>query len=97
MYSLTTITVDVILDYPTKPTVLDPEPITKSYQINAGDARIFAAAKYQGGIDTYVTIDAEDLEFWEITNGKPKAMLLKRTVPKNVKVEITNELCVPSR
>ncbi|KAF9540208.1 autophagy- protein 2 [Mortierella hygrophila] len=80
-------TVDVILDYPTKPTVLDPEPITKSYQINAGDARIFAAAKYQGGIDTYLTIDAEDLEFWEITNGKPKAMLLKRTVPKNVKVK----------
>ncbi|KAG0064460.1 autophagy- protein 2 [Linnemannia elongata] len=80
-------TVDVILDYPFKPTVLDPEPITKSYQINAGDARIFAAAKYQGGIDTYLTIDAEDLEFWEITNGKPKAMLLKRTIPKNIKVK----------
>ncbi|KAG0274686.1 autophagy- protein 2 [Linnemannia exigua] len=80
-------TVDVILDYPTKPTVLDPVPIIKSYQINAGEARIFAGAKYQGGTDTYVTIDAEDLEFWEITAQKPKALLLKRTIPKNVKVK----------
>ncbi|KAF9120435.1 autophagy- protein 2 [Mortierella sp. 14UC] len=80
-------TVDVILDYPTKPTTLDPVPIIKSYQINAGEARIFAGAKYQGGTDTYLTIDAEDLELWEITAQKPKAMLLKRTVPKNVKVK----------
>jgi hypothetical protein len=78
--------VDVILDYPTKPTVLDPVPIIKSYQINASDARIFAGAKYQGEPDTYLTIDAEDLEFFEITAQKLKATLLRRTVPKNVKV-----------
>jgi len=80
--------VDVILDYPTKPTVLDPLPIIKSYQINASEARIFTGVKYQGGTDTYLTVDAEDLEFWEITAQKPKAMLLKRTIPKNVKVRI---------
>ncbi|KAF9902253.1 autophagy- protein 2 [Linnemannia zychae] len=80
-------TVDIILDYPTKPTVLDPVPIIKSYQINASEARIFAGAKYQGGMDTYLTIDAEELELWEITAQKPKAMLLKRTIPKNVKVK----------
>ncbi|KAG0211295.1 autophagy- protein 2 [Mortierella sp. NVP41] len=78
-------TVDVILDYPTKPTVLDPVPIIKTYQINAGEARIFAGAKYQGGPDTYVTIDAEELEFWETTTQK--VTLLKRTIPKNVKAK----------
>ncbi|KAF9930506.1 autophagy- protein 2 [Linnemannia zychae] len=84
---LTAQTVDVILDYPTKPTVLDPAPIIKSYQINAGKVDIFAGVKYQGSTDTYVTIDAKDLEFWEITAQKPKALLLKRTIPKNVKVK----------
>lgn len=42
--------VDVILDYPTTPTVLDPVPIIKSYQITAGEARIFTAVKYQGEV-----------------------------------------------
>ncbi|KAF9288920.1 autophagy- protein 2 [Mortierella antarctica] len=79
--------VDVVLDYPTTPTVLDPVPIIKSYQINAGEARIFTAVKYQGGLDTYLSVDTEDLEFWEITAQKPKALLLTRTIPKAVKVK----------
>ncbi|KAG0100724.1 autophagy- protein 2 [Podila epicladia] len=79
--------VDVVLDYPTTPTVLDPIPIIKSYQINAGEARIFTAVKYQGGLDTYLSVDTEDLEFWEITAQKPKALLLTRTIPKAVKVK----------
>ncbi|KAG0332292.1 autophagy- protein 2 [Podila horticola] len=79
--------VDVVLDYPTTPTVLDPVPIIKSYQINAGEARIFTAVKYQGGLDTYLSVNTEDLEFWEITTQKPKALLLTRTIPKAVKVK----------
>ncbi|KAG0044590.1 autophagy- protein 2 [Gryganskiella cystojenkinii] len=80
-------TVDVILDYPTGPTVLDPLPIVKSYQINAGEARIFTAVHYKGGTDTYLSVDTEDLEFWEITAQKPKALLLTRTIPKTVKIK----------
>ncbi|KAF9182323.1 autophagy- protein 2 [Haplosporangium sp. Z 767] len=80
-------TVDVILDYPSGPTVLDPVPIVKSYQIIAGEARIFAAAKYQGGMDTYVSVDTEDLDFWEITAQKPKALLLTRAIPKSIKLK----------
>jgi hypothetical protein len=76
----------VILDYPTAPTTLDPVPIIKSYQIAVGDVTIFAAAKYQGGTDTSLSVDAGDLEFWEITAQKPKALLLTRTIPKRVKV-----------
>lgn len=78
--------VDVILDYPSGPTTLDPIPIVKSYQINAGETRIFTAVKYRGGTDTYLSVDAEDLDFWEITAQKPKAQLLTRTIPKTVKV-----------
>ncbi|KAF9953835.1 autophagy- protein 2 [Mortierella alpina] len=80
-------TVDVILDYPSGPTTLDPIPIVKSYQINAGEARIFTAVKYRGGTDTYLSVDAEDLDFWEITAQKPKAQLLTRTIPKTVKLK----------
>ncbi|KAF9958790.1 autophagy- protein 2 [Mortierella alpina] len=80
-------TVDVILDYPTGPTTLDPIPIVKSYQINAGEARIFTAVKYRGGTDTYLSVDAEDLDFWEITAKKAKAQLLTRTIPKTVKLK----------
>ncbi|KAI8598578.1 hypothetical protein EDD21DRAFT_183509 [Dissophora ornata] len=80
-------TVEVILDYPTTATVLDPHPGVKSYQINVGEARVFAAAKYQGSTDTYLSVDAEDLEFWEITAQKPKALLLTRMIPKNVKLK----------
>ncbi|KFH66631.1 hypothetical protein MVEG_07156 [Podila verticillata NRRL 6337] len=79
--------VDVILDYPTTSTVLDPVPIIKSYQITAGEARIFTAVKYQGGLDTYLSVDTEDLEFYEITAQKPKTLLLTRTIPKAVKVK----------
>ncbi|CAO3568283.1 unnamed protein product [Mortierella alpina] len=80
-------TVDVILDYPSGPTTLDPIPSVKSYQINAGEARIFTAVKYRGGTDTYLSVDAEDLDFWEITAQKPKAQLLTRTIPKTVKLK----------
>ncbi|KAF9558314.1 autophagy- protein 2 [Mortierella alpina] len=80
-------TVDVILDYPSGPTTLDPIPIVKSYQINAGEARIFTAVKYRGGTDTYLSVDAEDLDFWEVTAQKPKAQLLTRTIPKTVKLK----------
>ncbi|KAG9320729.1 hypothetical protein KVV02_001777 [Mortierella alpina] len=80
-------TVDVILDYPSGPTTLDPIPVVKSYQINAGEARIFTAVKYRGGTDTYLSVDAEDLDFWEITAQKPKAQLLTRTIPKTVKLK----------
>ncbi|KAG0202543.1 autophagy- protein 2 [Mortierella sp. GBA30] len=79
-------TVDVILDYPTAATALDPAMV-KSYQINACEARIFTAVKYQGGTDTYLSVDTEDLDFWEITAHKPKAQLLTRTVSKNVKLK----------
>ncbi|KAG0366681.1 hypothetical protein BC939DRAFT_464075 [Gamsiella multidivaricata] len=75
-------TVEVTLDYPTAPTVLDPVPTIKSYQITVRDARVFAAAKYQGGIDTYAIVDADDLDFWEITAQKPKTLLLSRTFSK---------------
>ncbi|KAG0325386.1 autophagy- protein 2 [Dissophora globulifera] len=79
--------VEVILDYPTAATVLEPVSVIKSYQITVGDAKVFAAAKYQGGTDTYLCVDAEDLEFWEITAQKPKALLLTRTVPKTIKLK----------
>ncbi|KAF9348845.1 autophagy- protein 2 [Mortierella sp. AD094] len=80
-------TVEVILDYPAAPTVFDPVPIVKSYQINVSDARVFAGAKYQSGTDTYVSVDAEELEGWEITAHKPKALLLTRTIPKHLKLK----------
>ncbi|KAG0301791.1 autophagy- protein 2 [Dissophora globulifera] len=81
------IIIEVILDYPTAVTVLEPVSVIKSYQITVGDAKVFAAAKYQGGTDTYLCVDAEDLEFWEITAQKPKALLLTRTVPKTIKLK----------
>lgn len=80
------VVVEVILDYPAAITVLDPHPIVKTYQINVGEARVFAAAKYQGGTGTYLSVDAEDLEAWEITAQRPKALLLTRAIPKSVKV-----------
>ncbi|KAF9426358.1 autophagy- protein 2 [Podila epigama] len=77
--------VDVILDYPTTPSTLDPVSIVKTYQINAGECRTFTAIKYQGGLDTYLSVDAEDLDFWETTTQK--VSLLTRTIPKAVKVK----------
>jgi hypothetical protein len=86
------VVVELILDYPTTGTVLDP-PIVKTYQINVGEARVFAAAKYQGGVGTYLSIDAEDLEAWEITAQRPKALLLTRTIHKSVKVTLVFSPC----
>ncbi|KAF8981071.1 autophagy- protein 2 [Entomortierella lignicola] len=80
-------TVEVILDYPAAPTVFDPVPVVKTYQINVSDARVFVGAKHQGGTDTYAIVDAEDLEFWENTAHQPKALLLTRTIPKHIKLK----------
>ncbi|KAF9977013.1 autophagy- protein 2 [Actinomortierella ambigua] len=80
-------TVDALLHYPTSPTVLDPIPTVKSYQLTTTDARVFAAVKYQGSTDTYLCLETEGLELWEVTAQKPKVTLLLNTIPKNVKVK----------
>ncbi|KAG0232066.1 autophagy- protein 2 [Mortierella sp. GBA43] len=79
-------TVEVVFDYLTKPTPIE-QAILKTYQINIGEARVFAASKYQGGNETYATVDAEDLEAWEITSQRPKVLLITRTIPKTVKLK----------
>ncbi|KAF9918447.1 autophagy- protein 2 [Lobosporangium transversale] len=80
-------TVEVILDYPTKATIFGDDGI-KSYQINIGDTKVFAAAKYQGGNENYLYVDAEELEVYEVTAQKPKVLLLARTIPKNIKLKL---------
>ncbi|KAF9163468.1 autophagy- protein 2 [Actinomortierella ambigua] len=80
-------TVDALLHYPTSPTVLDPIPIVKSYQLTATEAGVFAAVKYQGSTDTYLYVEAKGLELSEVTAQKPKVALLVKTIPKNIKVK----------
>ncbi|KAG0236113.1 autophagy- protein 2 [Actinomortierella wolfii] len=80
-------TVDVLLHYPTSPTVLDPIPTVKSYQLNATEASVFAGVKFQGGTDTYLSLDAESLGLWEVTAQKPKVALLASTLSTNSKIK----------